>query len=78
VDQNFDVSLRAKAVAFCFEIFSQFEIIENLAITAQDERSILVEQRLIARFEIDDAKPARPNRYVRIDKIPARIRPAMN
>jgi len=78
VDQDFDVSPGSEAVAFCFEAFSQFEVIKDLAITAQDERPVLVEQRLITRFEIDDAEPARANRDVRIDEIPARIRPAMN
>src|SRR4051794_36691725 len=78
MDQNFDVGLSAKAVSFCLEIFSQLAIIENLTITAQHERSIFVEQRLITRFEIYYAQPPRANRDIRIDKIPTRIRPAMN
>ncbi len=78
MNQHLDVGFGAKAMALLLQFTSQREVIEDLAIATEDQRSILVEQRLITRFEIDYFQAPRPHARVWLDKVTAWIRPAVH
>ena len=78
VDQDFNIRFRTKTVSLLFQVTPQFAVIEDLAIATQHQRSILIEQRLITRFEIDDPQATRSKARIRLNKVAPGIGAAMN
>jgi hypothetical protein len=54
---NLGVGLGGELVSLSEEIFSQFEVVKDLAIEGDPERGILVAHRLVAASEINNTEP---------------------
>src|SRR6185503_15141413 len=57
VQNDFRVALRGEAMAAGFQLRTQFDVVENLAVEDDPKRAILVADRLLAGAEIDNAQP---------------------
>src|SRR5215212_5056333 len=69
MDQHFDVCFRPESVALLFEFLRQLAVIENLAVTTQNQITIFIEQRLITCLQIDDSQATRAQTGIGLDKI---------
>jgi hypothetical protein len=58
MDERLGVAVGAEAVPTCAQLGAQLDIIVNLAIEDDVDRSILVRNRLMAAGQIDNAQPA--------------------
>jgi hypothetical protein len=54
---NLGIGLGGELVSPTEEIFSQFEVVKDLAIEGDPERGILVAHRLVAASEVNDTEP---------------------
>ncbi len=77
VDDDLGVALRGKPVAERLELRAQFDVVEDLAVVDDPERTVLVADRLIAAGQVNDAEPraAQANPVIPVDAVS--VRPAM-
>ena len=67
VDDRFGVAVGAERVAGAHELLVQLLVVVNLAVEHDADRAVLVEDRLLAAFEVDDAEPAHAERDAVVD-----------
>jgi hypothetical protein len=73
MNQDLDVSLRPEAVPFGDKLLAQITVIKYLAITDQENASILIRKRLIARKQINYAQPSEAEPDPLVDHVAAVI-----
>ena len=57
VDDHLGVALRREAVPAAAELGGQLLVVVDLAVQHDDDRAVLVEDRLVAGLEVDDSQP---------------------
>ena len=77
VQDDFGVGSRDEAMTLPLQGFSEFDVVEDLAVESHHQRAILAVHRLPTATQIDYAQPgvAQPNRAV--DRHAASVRPPM-
>ena len=77
MDERFGVTVRFEAVPAFFQACAQLEVIIDLAVEDDVNRSVFVRDRLVAAGQINDAEP--PNRQTNagLDEVAFVIRPAV-
>src|SRR5262249_4659953 len=65
-ENDFAIAVRQETMAILLETFAQFAIVVDLAVADQDQRAVLVVQRLLSTGEVDDGQPTMSQRHVRV------------
>src|SRR6185437_5396187 len=76
--QDLDVAPAAERVPFRKKLITKLTVIIDFAIADQHKRAVFVKLRLVAGFEVNDAKPAKPKAQVLLDVKSAGVRPTMD
>ena len=58
MDQHFGIAARVEAVAGTLELVHQLAVVVDLAVLYDDDRAVLVRDRLVAAGQVDDREPA--------------------
>ena len=77
MDDGFRVRPRAQDVALSLQHGAQLDIVIDLAVEHDPDRSVLVRDRLLARLQVDDAQAAHPQGDAILHVKPVAIWPAM-
>ena len=77
MDERFHIAVGREAMPALFEIGAQFDVVIDLAVADDVNRSVFVRDRLLAAREIDNAEPPHRQTDSRRDKKSFIIRPAM-
>jgi hypothetical protein len=77
VDDDFGVGMGAEGVAQCLELRHQILEVVDLAVEDDDDRAVLVEQRLLSGGEVDDRQAAVTESDARFEMQPALVRTPM-
>src|SRR5688572_18311564 len=74
---RFGVAVRAKRVAAFYEVLTQLDVVEDLAVERDPDRAVFVAQRLLARAQVDDGQAAMTQPDAGLDVIALLVRPTV-
>ena len=77
MDDHLRVGARSEPVTLGGELLPQLTVVVDLAVQDDDDGLVLIEDRLIARLEVDDREPLHPESHALLDEGSARIGAAM-
>ena len=77
VDDHLGVALGGEAMAAAQQVAPQLAEVVDLAVEDDDDRAVLVVDRLVAGLEVDDAQPLDAEPHLALHVQAARIRPAV-
>src|SRR5262245_60749045 len=77
VKDDLGIGLGAEAMAFRYEFFTNFDVVEDLTVERDPQRAVVIGHRLTATCDIDDAQSRVSKRCTRLDVNAAIIWPAM-
>src|SRR5262249_51762236 len=77
VNDDLRVRLGGKAMSACEQRFAQLAVVVDLPVQDDDDRPVLVEDRLVAGIQVDDRQTLNAEADVAIDVDAARVRPSV-
>src|SRR5574339_28828 len=77
VDDDFGVGTRVEAMPATFQLGAQLDVVEDFAVEDHPDGAVLVADRLVSAFDMDDAQARMRETDMRIVVKPETIGPAM-